>query len=189
MNEYKIRITRPNNDSVAPHTTYVRGETIDLAVEHSNYWTKDGDKIGTDWEINEILSIVPIDYYPFSHEDAMRFAIDNKIKVIHAILQQDRVADFDKLDLIKVIVNESPVDYIALDTACRDALVDIINENICDDMPMLITEWTEPYMDLTEEDASRMMADMETNGYTLPIGFTPKDFIELYRECEPEGDE
>lgn len=189
MNKYEFRITKPNDKTVSPHIAWACGETLDMAVEHSNYFYEDGDKIGTDWTIDEILSVTPINYYPYTYEDAIRFAIENKIKVIHAILQQDRVADFDKLDLIKVIVNESPADYISLDTACRDALVDIINEDICDDMPTLITEWTEPYMDLTEEDAWRFMSEMETNGYTLPIGFTPKDFIDLYHECEPEGDE
>lgn len=184
MNKYELKITKSNNKTVVPNITWVYGETIDLAVEHSNYWKKDGDKIGTDWTIDEILSVTPIDYYPYTYEDAISFAIENKIKVIHAILQQDRMADFDKLDLIKVIANESPADYSELDTACRDALVNIINENLCDDMIQLVLRWTEPCMNLTEEDAGRFMSEMETNGYILPIGFTPKDFIELYHECD-----
>ena len=189
MNKYEFRITKPDDKSVNPHIAWACGETLDMAVEHSKKKKKNGDKIGTDWTIDKILSVTPINYYPYTYEDAFRFATENKIKTVHAILQQDRVADFDKLDLIKVIVNETPDEYISLDTACRDALVDIINQNLCDDIPMLITEWTDPYMDITEEDASRIMSEMEANGYTLPIGFTPKDFVELYHECEPEGDE
>jgi len=189
MNNYEIRITKPNDKTVDPHIAWACGETLDLAIEHSNYWAEDGDKIGTDWAIDKVLSVTPVNYYPYTYEDAIRFAIDNKIKVIHAILQQDSMADFDRLDLIKVIVNENPAAYIALDTACRDALVDAINQNICDDMPMLITEWTDPYMDLTEENAGQIMSEMEANGYILPIGFTPKDFVELYHECEQEEED
>lgn len=189
MNKYEFRITKSADPSVHPHIAWAYGETLALAIEHSNYWAKDGDKIGTDWTIDEILSITPDDSYPYTYEDAMRFAIENKIKVINAILQQDRVADFDKLDLIKVIVNESPTDYINLDTACRDALVDIINENCCDDIVQLIMDFTDPYENMTEEDAGKIMSEMEANGYTLPIGFTPKDFVELYHECEPEEED
>ena len=189
MNNYEFRITKPNDKSVAPHIAWACVETPDLAIKHSNYWAKDGDKIGTDWTIDEVLSVTPVDYYPYSYEDAFRFSVENKTEVINSILQQNNVADFDKLDLIKVIINESPADYISLDTACRDALVDVINENHCDDMIQLIMKFTEPYEDLTEEDAGRIMIEMEANGYRFPIGFTPKDFIELYHECEPEEEE
>ena len=188
MNKYEFRITKPNDKSFKPLLGWACGETLDLDIEHANYWEKDADKVGPDHHI-EVKSVTPIDYYPYTYEDTFRFAIENKIKVIHSILQQDRMADFDKLDLIKVITNESPADYISLDTACRDALVDIINENHCDDMVQLIAEWTEPFMNLTEEDAGQMMSEMEANGYTLPIGFTPKDFIEVYNDLEQEEDD
>ena len=188
MNKYEIRVTKSNDKSFTPLTGSACGETFDLAIEHANFWEKDGHWIDPDCQI-EILSVTPIDYYPYTYEDAFRFAVENKIKVINAIANHQRTADFDKLDLIKVIVNESPAEYIHLDTACRDALVDIINEDICDDIIELIMEFTEPYKDLTEEEAGQIMSDMEANGYTLPIGFTPKDFVELYHECEPEDDE
>lgn len=188
MNNYEFRITKPNDKSFNPLCGSACGETVDLAIEHANYWEKDGHWIDPDCEI-EILSVTPVDYYPYTYEDAFRFATKNKVKVIHAVINHPRTAEFDKLDLIKAIVNDSPADYIHLDTACRDALVDIINEDICDDIVELMMEFTDPYEDITEDDARQIMGDMEASGYMLPIGFTPKDFIEVYHECEPEGEE
>lgn len=187
MKEFEIKLK--NKHDKQTYSMSLCGETLEDAVSHADYWQNDGDKIATDYTITNLVSVKPIDYYPFTYEDAIQYAIDNKIKVIHAILQQDRMADFDKLDLIKVIVNESPATYIHLDTACRDALVDIINEDICDNIIELILEFTNPYEDLTEEEAGQIMSDIEANGYMLPIGFTPKDFVEAYHECEPEDDE
>lgn len=187
MKEYQFEI-RNKHTNVLFHA-WAYGEDIDDAITHADYWNADGDKIKTDYLIEKVISIKPIDYYPYAYEDAVRMAIAKKVPAIHAILQQDGMAEFDQLDLIKVIVNEDPVMFMNLDTACRDKLVDILNENLCDDISQLIMEWTEPGQNLTEEDAGRIMGDMEASGYTLPIGFTPKDFIEVYNDCEPEGDD
>ena len=187
MKEFEIEIKNKNTGILYHANAF--GETISDAIPHTDYWNAEGDKISTDYSIEKIISAKKIDYYPYTYEDAFRFAVENKLKVINAIASHQRTADFDRLDLIKVIVNESPAEYIHLDTACRDALVDIINEDICDDITELIMEFTEPYNDLTEEEAGQIMSDMEANGYTLPIGFTPKDFVELYHECEPEEED
>ena len=180
--KYEIEYTKNG----IQYVTAVYGETPKMGIEHANYWYAEEDKIHS---IDKIISAEPIDYYPYTYEDAVRMAINNKVPAINAILQQDRMAEFDKLDLIKVITTEDPVMFISLDTACRDSLVDILNENLCDDISQLIMDWTEPGRDLTEEDAGRMLGDMEASGYTLPIGFTPKDFMEVYHDCEPEEEE
>lgn len=187
MKEYQLEIRNKHTNTL--YHAWAYGEDIDDAVARADYWNADGNKISTDYLIEKVISIKPIDYYPYTYEDAVRMAIENKIPAIHAVLQQDGMADFDQLDLIKVIVNEDPVMFMNLDTACRDKLVDILNENFCDDIIQLIMDFTDPYMDLTEEDAGRLMGEMEAQGYTLPIGFTPKDFIETYKECEPEDEE
>ena len=166
------------------YVAWAYGETIDTALEHARFWDS---TIPETCNIHAIISVEPIDYYPYCREDALRLAFSKPIPFIHAVLQQDGICDDDKVDLIKIVTAKDPT--IHLDTACWDYLIDIVNENLCDDISQLIMEWTDPLQNLTEEDAGRIMSDMEANGYTLPIGLTPKEFIEIYKECEPEGEE
>lgn len=166
------------------YVAWAYGEVLDTALEHARFWDS---TIPNPSGIDNIISVEPIDYYPYCREDALRLAFSKPIPFIHAVLQQDDICDGDKIDLIKIVVNKDPTMH--LDTACWGYLIDIVTESLCDDIIQLIMEWTEPYEELTEEDAGRIMGDMEASGHTLPIGLTPKEFIEIYKECEPEGEE
>ena len=111
MNKYEIRITKPNDQSFAPLTGSACGETFDLAIEHANFWEKDGHWIDPDCQI-EVLSVTPIDYYPYTYEDAFRFAVENKIKV--AVLDVDLIVLQQGVDLDQVLAADAgePPDLI-----------------------------------------------------------------------------
>lgn len=66
------------------------------------------------------------------------------------------------------------------------------NEANADDMIEVIMDTTNPGMDLTLAEAEKYLSQAEANGWTIPIGFTPQDFLDLYYDMEPEeekGDE
>lgn len=166
------------------YIAWAYGEVLDTALEHARFWDS---TIPNPSDIDNIISVEPINYYPYCREDALRLAFSKPIPFIHGVLQQDSICDDDKVDLIKIVVNKDPAMH--LDTACWDYLIDIVNESLCDDIFELIMEWTDPYDEFTEESAGQLLSEFEASGYTLPIGLTPKEFIKLHKECRPEEEE
>lgn len=122
MNTYKIRMKKDGHTYFA----FLDGETLDLAIEHANYWYEDGEKIGTDYTDIEVMDIRTCFCDPYTYENAVRKALAHPMKSIHAILQRDSVSDSDKLDLIKRITNGTPSGFQFMDTAERDDLIDIM---------------------------------------------------------------
>lgn len=122
MNRYEVEMKKGKTSYIA----ILYGETIDMAVEHANYWYDDGEKIGPDYTIEKVMNVTPCFGDPYTYENAVRKALADPMRAIHAILQQDNVSESDKLDLIKRTVNGSSAGFQHMDTAERDYLVDIM---------------------------------------------------------------
>lgn len=123
-NEYEFDLTKDGTD----YSASVWGESFNDAVRHHDFWSEDGNKM-SDYTINGWTIVRSDDVYPYTYEDALRAAFADKIGAIHRILQEDCIADFDKVDLIRCIVDESPARFARLDTACRDYLPEIMEVN------------------------------------------------------------
>jgi len=123
--DYELVITKANSNDFHRFVTFATGETLDDAIDHYNFWQKDGDKLRTDWTIVDIKIKGQYTNYPYSLEDAMKKAMADKIAAIHKILQSS-ADNQDQLDLIACIVNETPWKLSELDTACRDHFCEIM---------------------------------------------------------------
>ena len=62
---------------------------------------------------------------------------------------------------------------------------DAWNEANADDMIEVVMNMTDPGAGLTIEQAEKLLSQAEADGYTLPIGFTPQDFLDIYNDLEP----
>lgn len=66
---------------------------------------------------------------------------------------------------------------------------DAWNEANADDMVELVMNMTNPGDELTIADAEKLLSQAEADGWTIPIGFTPQDFLDIYNDLEPEEEE
>ena len=62
---------------------------------------------------------------------------------------------------------------------------DAWNEANADDMIEVVMNMTDPGAGLTIEQAEKLLSQAEADGYTLPIGFTPQAFLDIYNDLEP----
>lgn len=58
-----------------------------------------------------------------------------------------------------------------------------------DDAVDIVMNTTDPGMDLTLEDAGRILSEAEASGWNLPATLTPERFLEIYSDLEPEEEE
>lgn len=53
----------------------------------------------------------------------------------------------------------------------------------------LCLEYTDPYMEMTLDVADHILKQMEEDGHVIPTWVTPEEFINVYKECEPEEED
>ena len=63
------------------------------------------------------------------------------------------------------------------------------NEANADDMIDLVMNMTDPCTGLTLAEAEKLLSQAEADGWTIPIGFTPQDFLDIYNDLEPEEED
>lgn len=125
--DYELVVTRSADHDFHRYVTSATGLNLTDAIAHHNFWCEESDKIGPGWTIIEWKIKAQYTAYPFDLEDAMRKALSAPIDSIHRILQSIK-DEQDQLDLIKCIVNESPVQLSSLDTAARDKFCRVMKE-------------------------------------------------------------
>lgn len=63
------------------------------------------------------------------------------------------------------------------------------NEANADDMVEVIMNMTNPGDQLSIEDAEKLLSQAEADGWVIPIGFTPQDFLDIYNDLNNEEED
>lgn len=63
------------------------------------------------------------------------------------------------------------------------------NEANADDPFDIVMNMTDPGMNLTLEQAEKLVSQAEANGWSLPIGFDAEMFLDIYHDLEQEEEE
>lgn len=129
MNRYDLTLCRIDGENpMKRYYSTIYGNTINEAIDISNYWAKPNELIGIDY------AIVRCEERKLKHEfdlhemkKLMNEAISNKIESIQKILKAN-MDDEDKEGMIKCVVNESPYMLYELDTICRDRFMEIMKD-------------------------------------------------------------
>ena len=58
-----------------------------------------------------------------------------------------------------------------------------------DDPIEMVMNMTNPGLELTVEQAEELLSQAEANGWSIPVGFTAKDFLDIYYDLEPEEED
>lgn len=63
------------------------------------------------------------------------------------------------------------------------------NEANADDMVEVIMNMTDPGHQMSVEEAEKLLSQAEADGWTIPIGFTPQDFLDIYNDLNNEEED